>query len=402
MHTIVTLENVMQTGAASGPGLTQVVYGNVISSPCSTRSVERASPPERETFTQRRGTGTAAEQYRLYRLALKYALDRTVAAIMLVLLAPLLLAIALAIWIDTPGPVLFSQKRDGQNGRVFVIRKFRTMRWEGAGNDGRIQTLRCDRRVTRVGGFLRRTSLDELPQFWNVLAGTMSLVGPRPHPIAMRTEGRLCQDITPAYAERHRARPGMTGLAQINGHRGATVTADQVRARLADDLRYIETWSLLLDLQIILLTPDAPRRPQRKCVLNMSRRTALMMMGSAAPGHAKVTCTGIWRWSAAFAERSPQLGEDARPIQRLPVSSSPAAVGGVARLNSPRRSGCATAARATPTSSPHPPLTRQSSPSIAACWRPTWAGTASPRYRTWTSPAGKTRTSRSRGSMACG
>ncbi len=191
----------------------------------------------------------------LHRLAIKYTLDRTIAALLLVLLAPLLLVLAVAIRLDSSGPVLFMQRRHGYNGQVFAIRKFRTMRWEGGAGDGRVQTKRRDCRVTRVGGLLRRTSLDELPQLWNILTGTMSLVGPRPHPVAMRTEGKLCEDIEPAYAERHRVKPGITGLAQINGHRGPTETVAQLRARLADDLRYIERWSLLLDLRILLLTP---------------------------------------------------------------------------------------------------------------------------------------------------
>ena len=191
----------------------------------------------------------------LHCLAVKDALDRTVAALFIVLLAPLLLLIAVAIRLDSPGPALFVQRRHGLNGQVFAIRKFRTMRWDGGAGDGRVQTARGDCRVTRVGGWLRNTSLDELPQLWNILNGTMSLVGPRPHPVAMHTEGRLCEEIDPAYAERHRVKPGLTGLAQINGHRGATQTEAQLRARLAEDLRYIETWSLLLDLRIILMTP---------------------------------------------------------------------------------------------------------------------------------------------------
>ena len=184
----------------------------------------------------------------------KQALDRLVALVILVLLVLLLLLIALAIWLDSPGPVLFTQRRHGLNGSIFVIFKFRTMRAGGSG-DGQVQTGRGDCRVTRVGNFLRRTSLDELPQLWNILNGTMSLVGPRPHPIAMRTQGLLCEDIAPGYAGRHRVKPGITGLAQINGHRGATDTTDQVHARIADDLRYVERWSLWLDCKILLLTP---------------------------------------------------------------------------------------------------------------------------------------------------
>ena len=185
----------------------------------------------------------------------KDAADRTVAAIALLLLTPLLLLIAIAVRLDSPGPVLFSQHRHGRGGREFAIYKFRTMYSGQADRDGRVQTKRGDCRVTRTGDFLRRTSLDELPQLWNVLNGTMSLVGPRPHPIGMRTEGLLGQEIAADYPERHRVKPGITGLAQINGNRGATETVEQLRARVADDLRYIETWSLLGDLRILLLTP---------------------------------------------------------------------------------------------------------------------------------------------------
>ncbi len=188
-------------------------------------------------------------------LAVKYALDRSVAALALLLLFPLLLTIAGAIRMDSAGPALFSQRRQGHHGRVFTIWKFRTMRWCDGPADGCVQTRHGDCRVTRIGRVLRRTSLDELPQLWNIMNGTMSLVGPRPHPVAMRTEGLLCEDIAADYGERHRAKPGITGLAQINGHRGATATTEQLRARLDDDLHYVAAWSLLLDLRILLLTP---------------------------------------------------------------------------------------------------------------------------------------------------
>ena len=188
-------------------------------------------------------------------LVTKYVADRIVAAILLLLLVPLLLFLAAAVRLDSIGPATFAQRRQGQHGREFTIYKFRTMRWATSGTDGRNQTRRGDTRVTRVGNWLRRTSLDELPQLWNVLNGTMSFVGPRPHPVAMRTEGLLCEEIAADYAERHRARPGITGLAQINGHRGATQTTGQLRARVADDIRYVHGWSLLLDMRILLLTP---------------------------------------------------------------------------------------------------------------------------------------------------
>jgi lipopolysaccharide/colanic/teichoic acid biosynthesis glycosyltransferase len=189
-----------------------------------------------------------------WKLLCKTLLDRLIAAIALFLLIPLFLLIAVIIRIDSAGPVIFRQRRHGCGTREFAILKFRTMRPADTAGELR-QTLRGDSRITSVGGFLRRTSLDELPQLWNVLNGTMSLVGPRPHPVAMRTEGLLCEEIAPDYQARHRVKPGITGLAQINGSRGATATAEQLRTRVAYDLQYIEAWSLSLDLQILALTP---------------------------------------------------------------------------------------------------------------------------------------------------
>ena len=195
-------------------------------------------------------------------LVAKAAGDRLAAAAGLLLLLPLLLAIAAAIRLDSRGPVFFRQRRHGCNGQEFDIWKFRTMYWRGAPAthwhcpaEAVAQTARRDRRVTRIGRFLRRASLDELPQLLNVLNGTMSLVGPRPHPVGMRTEHLLGEEIVAEYLHRQRVKPGITGWAQVNGHRGATDTADQVRRRIAHDLYYIENWSLLLDLRILLVTP---------------------------------------------------------------------------------------------------------------------------------------------------
>lgn len=187
-------------------------------------------------------------------LLAKGAFDRTVAVLLIALLGPLLLAIAAAVVLETPGPAMFRQRRHGLRGREFNIFKFRTMAWC---DDGAEQTTRADRRVTGIGRFLRRSSLDELPQLFNVLNGTMALVGPRPHPVAMRTENRLCCDLLADYRDRHRVKPGMTGWAQIHGHRGAVTTRLELRARLDHDLAYIHRWSLLLDAEILLLTPVA-------------------------------------------------------------------------------------------------------------------------------------------------
>lgn len=184
---------------------------------------------------------------------LKRAEDLLLGSALCVLLLPLMALIALAIRLDSPGPVLFRQHRHGWNNREFEVIKFRTMRW--APQSGTLaQTTRGDDRITRVGRWLRRTSLDELPQLWNVLRGEMSLVGPRPHAVDMRTEDLLGHEIVDEYPHRHRVRPGMTGWAQVHGSRGATETADQVRRRVELDLYYAENWSVLLDLRILFRT----------------------------------------------------------------------------------------------------------------------------------------------------
>ena len=182
--------------------------------------------------------------------------DRAIALALMPLALPLMGLIALAIRLDSKGPALFRQNRHGRDNAEFRIFKFRTMEWRGeAVAAGARQTRRNDARVTRVGRILRAASLDELPQLFNVLRGEMSIVGPRPHPVAMRTENRLGHEIAPDYAQRHRVRPGLTGLAQINGSRGAMETAGQLHYRVEQDLRYIDNWSLSMDLGILALTP---------------------------------------------------------------------------------------------------------------------------------------------------
>ena len=184
----------------------------------------------------------------------KSAFDRAVALLAILFLSPVLLMVAVAVRLDSLGPVIFQQDRYGWNNTPFAVFKFRTMH-SGAGAGCLVQTSRNDKRVTRVGRVLRMTSLDELPQLFNVLNGTMSLVGPRPHPVQMRTEDRLGEEIIAEYSHRHRVKPGITGWAQIHGFRGATETAEQVRGRVEHDLFYIDNWSFLLDLKILLLTP---------------------------------------------------------------------------------------------------------------------------------------------------
>jgi putative colanic acid biosysnthesis UDP-glucose lipid carrier transferase len=182
---------------------------------------------------------------------LKAGLDRIVASIALVALAPLFAAIGAAIRLESSGPVFFRQKRHGVCGETIVVWKFRTMR---VMEDGAVirQASKDDQRVTKVGRFLRRTSLDELPQLINVVLGNMSIVGPRPHAIAHNEQYGA---IIRTYARRAQVRPGITGWAQINGHRGETRSAEDMAARIEHDLWYIANWSLWLDIKIILLTP---------------------------------------------------------------------------------------------------------------------------------------------------
>lgn len=185
---------------------------------------------------------------------IKRAADLILAATALALLSPLLLVVAIAVKLDSPGPVFFRQARFGFNNRRFEMLKFRTMRVEECDPSGARRTVRNDPRVTRVGRFLRRSSIDELPQLWNVLTGDMSIVGPRAHPIEMKIGDRYYHEVVEGYFARHRVRPGITGWAQVHGLRGEVDTLEKAQARVAFDLHYVENWSLLLDLRILLLT----------------------------------------------------------------------------------------------------------------------------------------------------
>lgn len=189
-----------------------------------------------------------------WRLALKGCEDKLLAPIILAGILPWLGLIALAIKLDNPGPVLFRQKRYGFTGKIFEVFKFRTMYADKADPLGEQLTLRNDPRITRVGRFLRRTSLDELPQIFNVLRGEMSLVGPRPHPLSAKAANVRYHEAMDHYALRHRVKPGITGWAQVNGWRGETETLVQLQKRVEHDLFYIEHWSLWLDLQILART----------------------------------------------------------------------------------------------------------------------------------------------------
>jgi len=189
-----------------------------------------------------------------WRSATKEVEDRILASIILLLISPVLLAISILIKIDSPGPVIFRQKRYGYNNQLITVFKFRTMRQDLTDHNAGQLTQRDDPRITRIGAFLRRSSLDELPQFFNVLRGEMSIVGPRPHAVQAKAGGILYHEAVIHYAARHRVKPGITGWAQVNGWRGSTDTVDQIEKRVQHDLYYIENWSLWLDLKIIALT----------------------------------------------------------------------------------------------------------------------------------------------------
>ncbi|HEV2363424.1 MAG TPA: sugar transferase [Caulobacteraceae bacterium] len=187
---------------------------------------------------------------RLRRARLKRLMDVVGAIGLLILFAPLMVLVALAIRLETAGPALFRQRRTGCDGMPFMIYKFRTMRVVEDGPNV-VQALRDDCRITRVGRFLRRTSVDELPNLFNVLKGDMSLVGPRPHALA---HDRYYAAAVPSYVLRFRTRPGITGLAQVTGLRGGTAEVSAMAERVAKDVEYIRDWSLLLDVQILVRT----------------------------------------------------------------------------------------------------------------------------------------------------
>ena len=184
----------------------------------------------------------------------KRLMDVIVSLSALIILAPLLIGVALAVKATSHGPAVFSQQRWGKDRRKITVYKFRSMYTDCCDVTGIAQTTENDPRVTPLGRVLRRTSIDELPQLYNVLRGDMSLVGPRCHAIGMKAAGRLYEDLVPGYHERHTVRPGITGLAQVRGYRGPTDTPSVSRARIAFDLQYIRSFSIWLDIKIIALT----------------------------------------------------------------------------------------------------------------------------------------------------
>jgi Undecaprenyl-phosphate glucose phosphotransferase len=188
------------------------------------------------------------------KLVLKRLEDFGLASFMLLLFSPLMLLVAMAIKLTSRGPVFFRQPRYGFNNQLIEVFKFRTMQVEDAAEGVLVQARQNDPRLTPIGAFLRRTSLDELPQLVNVLNGTMSLVGPRPHANGTRAANVLFEDAVAEYAARHRVKPGLTGWAQVNGWRGETDTLEKIQRRVEHDLFYIENWSLRFDVKILFMT----------------------------------------------------------------------------------------------------------------------------------------------------
>ncbi|WP_298352924.1 undecaprenyl-phosphate glucose phosphotransferase [Rhodoblastus sp.] len=187
--------------------------------------------------------------------ALKALFDRVAAALLIVALSPVLAAVALGVKLSSRGPILFRQTRYGFNNEKFAVFKFRSMYEEQSDAHASRLVTRGDPRVTPFGAFIRRWSLDELPQLFNVLRGDLSLVGPRPHALKAATAGLLYDEAVEGYFARHRVKPGITGWAQVNGWRGETDTLEKIEQRVAHDLYYIENWSIWLDLKILAMTP---------------------------------------------------------------------------------------------------------------------------------------------------
>ncbi|RWO58686.1 undecaprenyl-phosphate glucose phosphotransferase [Mesorhizobium sp.] len=185
----------------------------------------------------------------------KRAFDIVFSIIGIIVFSPVMLATAIAIKLDSKGPVLFHQKRHGFNNEIIEVYKFRSMYTDKADPTAKQTVTKNDPRVTRVGRFIRKTSIDELPQFFNSLFGSLSLIGPRPHAIAAQSHNLLYNEVVDGYFARHKVKPGVTGWAQINGWRGEMDTNEKIRMRTEYDLYYIENWSLLFDLRILFLTP---------------------------------------------------------------------------------------------------------------------------------------------------
>lgn len=227
------------------------VYGEIVSEPAHSLGavgVHRYDALDRTTLVV--STGPLGLRARI----LKRGFDVAVAGGALLVLSPLLIAVAVAIKLEDGGPVLFVQRRLGRGNQFFDMFKFRSMREDKLDHAGDRSAARDDDRITRIGAFIRRTSIDELPQIINVLKGDMSIVGPRPHALGSRANNKYFWDIDRQYWQRHCLKPGLTGLAQVRGHRGATEVEKDLTDRLQSDLEYIAGWSLRRDIGIVLRT----------------------------------------------------------------------------------------------------------------------------------------------------
>jgi len=196
----------------------------------------------------------AAKPLSGWRAFAKMTEDKIIATFGLVFLLPLLIMVAIAIKLSSPGPVLFKQRRFGLNNRVIEIYKFRTMFNEQGDEEAERLTMKGDPRVTPLGRFLRRAGIDELPQLFNVLRGEMSIIGPRPHALKASSGGRPYSEVVAGYAERHKIRPGISGWAQVNGWRGDSDGEEGLRRRVEHDIYYMEHWSLAFDILIMVRT----------------------------------------------------------------------------------------------------------------------------------------------------
>jgi Undecaprenyl-phosphate glucose phosphotransferase len=190
-----------------------------------------------------------------WNLVFKWVFDKLVALTALILLSPVMVITAIAIKLESKGPVFFMQNRHGFNNELIKVYKFRSMRTDMLDASASKLVTKGDPRVTKVGKFIRKSSIDELPQLFNVLKGELSIVGPRPHALQAKADNKLYYEAVEGYFARHRVKPGMTGWAQVNGWRGETDTIDKIMQRVNHDLYYIEHWSILFDLYIVLLTP---------------------------------------------------------------------------------------------------------------------------------------------------
>ena len=227
------------------------IYGEIVSEPANelgALGVHRYDEQDRTTLVV--ATGPLGLRGRI----VKRGFDVSAALAGLLVLSPLLMVIALLIKLEDGGPIFFVQRRMGRGNQFFDMLKFRSMRQDKNDHNGDRSTRREDHRITRIGRFIRRTSIDELPQLINVLRGDMSIVGPRPHALGSRANEKLFWEADGQYWQRHCLKPGLTGLAQVRGHRGSTHHEKDLTDRLQSDLEYVADWSVRRDLQIVART----------------------------------------------------------------------------------------------------------------------------------------------------